>query len=68
MSLHNAQDSDAIAWAKAPTKVIDVNGVPFAYRELGPRGGVPVVFLHHFTAVMDDWDPECWTASLGTTM
>lgn len=58
MSLHNAQESDAIAWAKAPTKVIDVNGVPFAYRELGPRGGVPVVFLHHFTAVMDDWDPR----------
>jgi hypothetical protein len=20
--------------------------------------GVPVVFLHHFTAVLDDWDPR----------
>lgn len=30
----------------------------FAYRELGPRGGVPVVFLHHLNAVLDDWDPR----------
>ena len=22
------------------------------------RGGVPLVFLHHFTAVLDDWDPR----------
>jgi pimeloyl-ACP methyl ester carboxylesterase len=28
------------------------------YRELGERGGVPVVFLHHLTAVLDDWDPK----------
>src|SRR5204862_7148005 len=25
---------------------------------LGPRGGVPLVFLHHLTAVLDDWDPR----------
>ncbi len=41
-----------------PTRTIDVGGTPFAYRELGPRTGVPLVFLHHFTAVMDDWDPR----------
>ena len=28
------------------------------YREFGERGGVPVVFLHHLTAVLDDWDPK----------
>jgi pimeloyl-ACP methyl ester carboxylesterase len=28
------------------------------YRELGERGGVPVLFLHHLTAVLDDWDPK----------
>ena len=22
------------------------------------RGGPPLVFLHHFTAVLDDWDPR----------
>ncbi len=42
----------------APTRTIDVAGTPFAYRELGPRTGVPLVFLHHFTAVLDDWDPR----------
>jgi pimeloyl-ACP methyl ester carboxylesterase len=41
-----------------PTRTIDVNGVPFAYRELGTDSGVPVVFLHHLTAVLDDWDPR----------
>jgi pimeloyl-ACP methyl ester carboxylesterase len=45
-------------WKTTPNKTIDVNGTPFAYRDLGPRGGVPVVFLHHFTAVLDDWDPR----------
>jgi hypothetical protein len=37
----------------AVTKTVDVERTPFVYRELGP----PVVFLHHFTAVLDDWDP-----------
>src|ERR1700754_2157997 len=41
----------------AVTKTVEVGGTPFAYRELGPTTGVPVVFLHHFTAVLDDWDP-----------
>ena len=42
----------------APTRTISVAGTPFAYRELGPRTGVPLVFLHHFSAVLDDWDPQ----------
>src|SRR4051794_35128367 len=45
-------------WIDVPTRTIDVGGVPFAYRELGPAGGVPVVFLHHLMAVMDSWDPR----------
>jgi pimeloyl-ACP methyl ester carboxylesterase len=47
-----------LTWSTVPTKAVDVYGVPFAYRELGPeKGTVPVVFLHHLTAVLDDWDP-----------
>src|SRR4051812_34036907 len=46
------------AWKDTPTHTIDVGGTAFAYRELGPRGGTPLVFLHHFTAVLDDWDPR----------
>ena len=45
-------------WKDAPTRTIKVGGVPFAYRELGPDSGVPVVFLHHLMAVLDDWDPR----------
>ena len=47
-----------LKWIDVPTRTIDVGGVPFAYRELGPAGGVPVVFLHHLMAVLDDWDPR----------
>lgn len=47
-----------VKWKDAPTRTIDVGGVPFAYRELGPDTGVPVIFLHHLMAVLDDWDPR----------
>jgi pimeloyl-ACP methyl ester carboxylesterase len=42
----------------SPTRTIKVGSTKFAYREFGPNAGVPVVFLHHFTAVIDDWDPR----------
>jgi pimeloyl-ACP methyl ester carboxylesterase len=41
----------------APTEMVDV-GVAFAYRQLGPDTGVPVVFLTHLAAVLDNWDPR----------
>ncbi len=46
------------AWQHTPTRTIHAGGVEFAYRELGPRGGVPLVFLHHLGASLDDWDPR----------
>jgi pimeloyl-ACP methyl ester carboxylesterase len=46
------------AWKDTPTHTLDVGGTSFSYRQLGPRGGTPLVFLHHFTAVLDDWDPR----------
>ncbi|HEY9315939.1 alpha/beta hydrolase, partial [Williamsia sp.] len=58
MSTTDEKPDTQTAWRDAPTKFVSVDGVPFAYRELGPTGGVPVVFLHHFTAVLDDWDPR----------
>lgn len=42
----------------APTLSVEVGRTRFAYREFGAGTGTPVVFLHHFTAVMDDWDPR----------
>jgi len=54
-----SQSSATTATSKtAPTRTINVGGTPYAYRELGPRGGIPLVLLHHFTAVLDDWDPR----------
>jgi pimeloyl-ACP methyl ester carboxylesterase len=45
-------------WRNAPTHTINVGGVQFAYRQLGPSTGVPVVFLTHLAAVLDNWDPR----------
>ena len=42
----------------APTKTVDVGGTRFAYRQLGTNTGVPVIFLHHLAAVLDNWDPR----------
>src|SRR5436190_4514794 len=41
-----------------PTQTINAGGVEFAYRQLGPDTGVPVVFLTHLAAVLDNWDPR----------
>src|SRR3954462_14998968 len=42
----------------ATTKTVDVGGTSFAYRDLGPRTGTPVIFLTHLAAVLDNWDPR----------
>ncbi|WP_405958282.1 alpha/beta fold hydrolase [Streptomyces phaeochromogenes] len=46
------------SYKNAPTRTVNAGGVTFAYRELGPRSGVPVVFLTHLAAVLDNWDPR----------
>ena len=43
------------------TMGVAVDGTRFAYREFGPSTGVPVVFLHQFTAVIDDREPRSST-------
>jgi pimeloyl-ACP methyl ester carboxylesterase len=45
-------------WKHAPTRTVNAGGVEFAYRQLGPSRGVPVVFLTHLAAVLDNWDPR----------
>jgi pimeloyl-ACP methyl ester carboxylesterase len=42
----------------APTRTITAGGVTYAYRELGPKGGIPVVFFVHLAANLDNWDPR----------
>jgi pimeloyl-ACP methyl ester carboxylesterase len=46
------------SYKNAPPRTATAGGVTFAYRELGPRSGVPVVFLTHLAAVLDNWDPR----------
>lgn len=46
------------SYAKAPAKTITADGNTYAYRELGPKGGIPVVFFVHLAATMDNWDPR----------
>lgn len=45
-------------WKTAPTHTLNAGGVEFAYRQLGPQTGVPVVMLTHLAAVLDNWDPR----------
>jgi pimeloyl-ACP methyl ester carboxylesterase len=45
-------------WKTAPTQTMNAGGMDFAYRQLGPTTGVPVVFLTHLAAVLDNWDPR----------
>jgi pimeloyl-ACP methyl ester carboxylesterase len=45
-------------WKTAPTQTLNAGGVQFAYRQLGPNTGVPVIFLTHLAAVLDNWDPR----------
>src|SRR5438046_8359816 len=48
----------ATRYVDAPNRMIDVGGTPFAYRELGTASGMPVIFLNHLGAVLDNWDPR----------
>lgn len=45
-------------YINAANKFITVGGIRFAYREVGPRGGVPLVLLNHWGAVLDNFDPR----------
>ncbi|MEV4206340.1 alpha/beta fold hydrolase [Nocardia salmonicida] len=46
------------SYKDAPTRTIAAGGVTYAYRELGPKGGIPVVFFVHLAANLDNWDPR----------
>jgi pimeloyl-ACP methyl ester carboxylesterase len=46
------------SYTDAPTRTVSAGDVEFAYRELGPKGGVPVIFLVHLAGNLDNWDPR----------
>ena len=59
MNAQPSQHNDAItSYRHAPSRTVTAAGVTYAYRELGPNTGVPVIFLNHLAAVLDNWDPR----------
>ncbi len=53
----HAQDGVITSYAEAPAHTLTAGGVTYAYRELGPKGGIPVVFFVHLAGTLDNWDP-----------
>ena len=56
--MSTTNDPVITSYANATTKTVTPGGVTFAYRELGPKGGIPVVFFVHLAATLDNWDPR----------
>lgn len=46
----------------APTAFLEHEGVRYAYRRFGDGGGLPLLFLQHFTGTLDNWDPAVTSA------
>jgi pimeloyl-ACP methyl ester carboxylesterase len=49
--------TDFVTHNTAVTQLVEGDGLRYAYRALGPAGGVPLVLCHRFRGTMDDWDP-----------
>ena len=41
----------------AATRYVEGGGIRFAYRQLGPSTGTPLILLQHFSGNIDAWDP-----------
>src|SRR5258708_14355284 len=41
----------------APTRLVEANGIRYAYRRFGAESGIPLLFLQHFRGGLDNWDP-----------
>lgn len=54
----NSNNNVIKSYAAAPVRSITAGGTSYSYRELGPEGGIPVVFFVHLAANLDNWDPR----------
>ena len=52
------QSGVTTSYKNASTRTVAAGGVDFAYRELGPKAGVPIIFLVHLAGNLDNWDPR----------
>jgi pimeloyl-ACP methyl ester carboxylesterase len=46
------------SYIHARTRTVDVNGLRFAYRQLGADSGTPLILLNHLGGNLDNWDPR----------
>ncbi|EKF60741.1 cultivar specificity protein W78 [Agrobacterium albertimagni AOL15] len=58
MTHSSAKKTSPNQYRYAPNQFVTVGKIRFAYRELGPRSGVPLVLLNHWGAVLDNFDPR----------
>src|SRR5438105_11343745 len=52
------QSGVTTSYKNAPTQTVAAGGVDFAYREVGSKSGLPVIFLVHLAGNLDNWDPR----------
>ena len=62
MTTSNAQSSStrnsSYTYATVPTQFVEANGIKFAYRSYGKEGDIPVIYLNHLAATLDNCDPR----------
>ncbi|MFU3493321.1 alpha/beta fold hydrolase [Pseudomonas aeruginosa] len=58
MTLPGTRPASGTSYQNAPNRSINVGGTTFAYRDLGPKSGIPLVLLNHWGAVLDNFDPR----------
>lgn len=49
-------------YATVPTQFVEANGIKFAYRSYGIEGDIPVIYLNHLAANLDNCDPRIMDA------
>lgn len=54
----NSSQTNPQSYQDTPNQTIDVGEMKFVYRKLGPNTGVPVIFLNHLGATLDNCDPR----------
>lgn len=61
MNTINAQSGN-YNYATVPTQFVEANGIKFAYRSYGKEGEIPVIYLNHLAANLDNCDPRIMDA------
>jgi pimeloyl-ACP methyl ester carboxylesterase len=58
MTSYVSHNGSVVRYVDASNLSIGAAGTTFAYRDIGPRTGVPLILLNHWGAVLDNFDPR----------